>query len=717
MLQTILCLIALTLQYCGAVQEQTTLKLIVLVSKDNDAAAVWAKGDQLVPGALLAAQEVNSAMSTSVYGIEPSLLWINNCNVEDALLQISQELFYSNTPVLGIAGLSCDSVNDAITQLVGREEVGVVQLLGAFASSTEIQAERFKRFSVLPMLETRFDAMLEFMKALNWNRIGLVIGTKKSSVVEAFEKRLHGQTFEILARLQLEQRIEHTVNQLTSSTAKIIVAFLSPDEAAYLLSHAFNNSLTWPEYVWILPDLLTNEVNEDILKEMENVIFLRTELQPSDAEVSLISNQSYSSYLEKVVSDSFNPFTNLLYDLVWAFGLAANEALEEVNLAPTTTNSIATLNRNFTARMETILLQNSFSGASGEFSFRADRQLDKSIEILQVQNESFALIAARKTGQNTTLSKAFIQTVPKPRDTLDRVYEFIPIPVSATLTAATLLCVLFVTIMLVVFFYYWNEPEMRASSRALSLCIFIGCYLILIASLAHTISSSIVVGPSLCIIILLCAAIGMDFLLATVLAKTLRIAYIFASFKKTGKMWSDGHLLGIILVIIAGKSIILILWSTVDFYHIIDMQEVLIGSDNLPFYNVYQSCYSEQIGVWLFLEFAYSMIIGIALAVLAYKTRKIERENYKDTKKIYIFIVSLFTLCITFIAFWGIFRFVGERSASTILASIGLPAVPILCQVFLICPKIIPGINRHFRATTDTIIANNVSKDTETTNV
>ncbi len=711
----LLSVIAIAL-HCSLLQLSAAqpLKLIVLVStnsSDDATTPLWDRGEEIVPGALLAAQEVNNYMDGFTVEVAPVL--VESCNVNDAILKVVRELVYRDTPVLGVAGLSCENVKSAISSLVGRNEVGIIQLFGATLLSPTIhQAKDIShQFSVLPNLDTHIEALVELMAQLNWKKIGIVIGASESSAAaDAFQETVTKQSFQIEVDLRIQflvDQIEDSLLKLTSSTTKIIVAFLSPVEASELLCKAFNTSMTWPEYAWILPELTVNEMdhcndgNTNILKAMENVIFFRPKFVPSNANTAtLVSKQTYQSYVQKLASfsnNSFNPFANLVYDMVWGLSLALNASLQQGNVT-LPTNFIGSMNQDITERMEDKLLQMNFSGASGDFKFLPDRQLERTVEMFQVQNQSLVLIGVKCTACNTTFTGLINQ--PIPGDTLKVMYELIPIPVMATLTALTFLCVLFLTVELVLFICYWNEPEIQASSRLLSLCIFVGCYLILIGSLAHTISSGLTSGPSVCITISVAATIGMDLILATVLAKTLRIAYIFARFRKTGKMWSDTHLLGMILVIVAGKVIILIVWNTVDFYQIVDVMELKTVSGGVPHYNVYQACHSEQLGVWLFLEFAYSIVIGIALSVLAYKTRKIKRANYKDTKKINIFIVFLFGWCIVFLAFWGIFRFIGARDASTILASVGFPAVPLLCPVFLIIPKIVPGIKRSLSSRT-----------------
>ena len=718
----LLSVIAITL-HCSLLQlgAAQPLKVIVLVSTNSDATTPWARAEEIVPGALLAAQEVNGYMNG--FSLEVAPVLVESCNVNDAIVQVVRELVYTDTPVLGIAGLSCDNVNNAISSLVSRNEVSIIQLFGAVLLSPTIPKDTSHRFSVVPNLDTHIEALVELMDSMNWRRIGVVIGASESSTAAAdvFET-VTKQSFQIEIRVQLlglvdqieEHQIEDSLPKLTSSKAKIIVAFLSPAEASELLCKAFNMSMTWPEYAWILPELTINEMdhcndgNIDILEAMENVIFFRPKFVPSNTNTTLVSKQTYQSYVQKLASlsnNSFNPFANLVYDMVWGLSLAINASLQQGNITLPATNSIGSRNQDITKRMEDLLLQINFSGASGDFKFLPDRQLKRWIEIFQVQNKSFVLIGSKCTGCNTTLTGKIDNMIPN--DTLHVVYELISIPVMATLTAVTLLCALFLTVELLLFICYWNAPEVQASSRTLSLCIFVGCYLMLIGTLAHTISSGLKTGPPLCFTISVSATIGMDLILATVLAKTLRIAYIFARFRKTGKMWSDTHLLGMILMIVGGKIIILIVWNTVDFYHIVYLMELKTMAGSVPYFNVYQTCHSDQLGVWLFLMFAYSGVIGIALPVLAYKTRKIKRVNYKDTKKINLFIVLLFVWCVVFLAFWGIFRFIGLREASVILASVGFPAVPLLCPVFLIIPKIVPGIKRSLSSRTqDSVLFN-----------
>ena len=44
----------------------------------------------------------------------------------------------------------------------------------------------------------------------------------------------------------------------------------------------------------------------------------------------------------------------------------------------------------------------------------------------------------------------------------------------------TSLCFLYVTVIFILYIYFYNEPEIKATSVAVSLCMFLGCYLQLV---------------------------------------------------------------------------------------------------------------------------------------------------------------------------------------------------------------------------------------------
>ena len=201
--------------------------------------------------------------------------------------------------------------------------------------------------------------------------------------------------------------------------------------------------------------------------------------------------------------------------------------------------------------------------------------------------------------------------------------------------------------MLVIFIYYRNEPEIKASSYNLSFCMFLGSYSLLIGTLIHTLASGLVLNgparPAVCIITVATTSIGLDLVLTTLFTKTLRVYRVFTYFGKTGKAWSDRVLLLVIFVIVSGKILLLVAWSAVDTYHLEDV-ETYQKEALPPYYEVVQQCRCRYLTFWSLSVFFYSGITLMFLLLLAIKTRKIERKNFKDTKKVNAYILSLFIL-------------------------------------------------------------------------
>ena len=119
--------------------------------------------------------------------------------------------------------------------------------------------------------------------------------------------------------------------------------------------------------------------------------------------------------------------------------------------------------------------------------------------------------------------------------------------------------------------------------------------------------------------------------------KLLRVWKIFTFIGKTGKVWTDKVMLlfsGAILLI---KVLILTLWAILDTLNTID--KVFTNSDGNTV--LVRQCQSNNTILWGFLVFGYSGVLGTCLIIVAIKTRKIKRKNFKDTKKICLGIYTL----------------------------------------------------------------------------
>ena len=694
------CALAVTLQCLSAVVVAVQpLKILSIVSNSSGVdTPLWGRGEELIPGALLAAQQVNTNEDVlNGFHIEVVPLFVQDCSVSEGILKTVQELLSTDTPVIGVTGLFCPTLVETLSPLLSSREISLTQLSAAPFIDRVLEYKSSRVHNIVPGIQTKLDAMFDLMKALDWNRFNTVTVRPTTPLEDLYTKVIEMISNSKMkhSELQLDNSVENVIRLLKQSTARIVVAALPPETAADLLCHAYKNKMIWPRYGWIMLDLTVSESaqcgGESLLRAMENVIVLKSKFEQSKLN-TIRSNQYFRSS-----GFPFNPYTNVLYDSVWALALAVNSSLQTLhnnNLTLTAKTVFGTLSGEATQTIEYSLSKTSFNGASGEFK---NGQIQVSQEIFQIQNKSFILFGEKHLQDNTTFQLDLLDEM-RPQDDIPQIYEFIPLTVTVIMSVGIGLCIVFVTAMLILFFCYWRQPEVRASSRALSLCIFLGCYLLLNSALCTSVSWGIPVEPGVpvCVISVYGCIIGVDLILATVLAKALRIAYVFNKFKKIGKFCSDIALLAMITVIVSGKLILLAIWYTIDRHHLVDHPEVSTDDDGLLYYMVFQECSSQYLEVWLLLVLAYTTSIGMALVILAYRTRKIKRGHFKDTKKINGFFVSLIAIGFICIPLWVIFYLVEMYQASTYVATIGYTAVPIACQVFLIVPKVWPGLKKSF---------------------
>ena len=284
-------------------------------------------------------------------------------------------------------------------------------------------------------------------------------------------------------------------------------------------------------------------------------------------------------------------------------------------------------------------------------------------------------------------------------------YMLFPPLLTYFITVMTGACYLFTTVVLLLFICFRNEPEIKASSAWLSLCIFLGCYLILSGALNHFISSGEILTShasrvAICNIDMYFVSVGVDLLFTTLLAKVLRIWRIFTFHEKTGKQWKDPSLLGFIGIVIGVKIVLLAIWTLVDPYTR-TFDKILVHENVTDkVYKVKQQCESEYYSLWLVLIYGYSAIIGLILVGASIKTRKIKQENFKDTKKINILIASLIFMIILCASLWEILRAIGDSVASKIVVGLAYCMIVVLSEVFLFLPKILPAVLRQCNIST-----------------
>ena len=149
------------------------------------------------------------------------------------------------------------------------------------------------------------------------------------------------------------------------------------------------------------------------------------------------------------------------------------------------------------------------------------------------------------------------------------------------------------------FIFYLNKPAIKATSNTLSLCKFIGCYVLLASSLMHTITSGTITCRSKSLQTFLCmfsvsgTNVGMDIILAAVIMKTLHVHHIFKTLGTVSRISSDlGHFI-LFSSIVSVNIPMLIAWASLDAARLVDVKQIVFTTVP-PYIEVVQECQSKQ---------------------------------------------------------------------------------------------------------------------------
>ena len=280
------------------------------------------------------------------------------------------------------------------------------------------------------------------------------------------------------------------------------------------------------------------------------------------------------------------------------------------------------------------------------------------------------------------------------------------------------ICFTLVTANLVLYVYYRNEPEVKATSFTITMIIFVSCYimmlyLVLLASEQFNVLMSAKVKCAICLARSWINLIGIPgpLIVATVLIKMLRVYRIFRpnNFVRIGKLFSDPAVLCYILALQVPNVLVTLLWSTLDPYKN-DVSTIKTTNS----IQVLDTCKSKNIVLWPMMLMAYFILLDIVLITVAIKTRKIRKMHFKDTKKVNLLVYMIIILTIFLMSTWIITRIVSKTVYAELILHIGHTFMILITQGLLILPKIYPPLRRHVQRTKSKKLGSVTSHDSST---
>ena len=156
--------------------------------------------------------------------------------------------------------------------------------------------------------------------------------------------------------------------------------------------------------------------------------------------------------------------------------------------------------------------------------------------------------------------------------------------------------IILTTVILILFLYYREAPEIKASSPYLGLTMFLECFFLFASGVIEaTFPSVIHDGVFFCNVVQWSLGIGVHLILAPLFMRMLRVHRIFTYFGKLGKQWSDGVLFAGILALVGTTIIFLTVLQVVGTRNGVNFEMLVIPEGSFPYYEVVQASRSASI--------------------------------------------------------------------------------------------------------------------------
>ena len=690
--------------------ERPTLHLLALVPLAEHAGVSLQRpyhtGEELLSAAQLAVDKINTR-GDILTGFNLELVEANSetCNqslVTETPVNFVRRVTDGDLQIVGVVGLLCSTVTQAVSPLAGRPGIDLLQISAGAISPVFTNKEEYPHlYRMIPSSAVYNDAVLALMTEFKWGKISVVRDTvliQHTTTADDFVTKID-------KRNELDRAFFGEVTPTFPTTpiqsllpmrARIIYGSVTAYEARELLCESYQKLL---DFVWLFHDLSIEDLalhtakcdNETMRRALEGVFFLRYRLQPTP-NTTLVSGQTYTEYLMELADrmnvTQENHHADALHDSIWAFALALNNSVPgELELE----------RRNLTASLERNLRGVHFYGTLGEIAFNEEREVVTEVDIFHVRDgeEIYAGYYSPITGNIT------VQLPPERilSDEFERVIRLhLAFPVILYVITSAL--IVFTTVVLVLFIYYWNKPLIKATSPSLSLLMLAGCYMMYMAALVVATTEFVphTLFGRMCQVEIWFTTIGVQLIYSTLCMRLLRIyrIFFFRSFKDPGKICSNQALVALSFIPVLVTVILLVLWRVLN--PVDTAYEIPISQQNNDIKLSAPMCGASMTTIIWIVTITYGVngIPIVAVGILATLTRKVKISIFKDSKQVNTFVfLTVVSLCVWLpysLTFSAMFKY---PEAAICFGVFPYLVIPFLCKAFLFIPRI--WLSRHER--------------------
>ena len=712
------------------------LYVLVLVSfpDSRPGSSGFDGGLSSLPGARIARDEINNHSDIlegyHIELIEGNAEACSRLTAPDGLVNLVEYgLEAKCSPVVAMAGLICSSHTLELSRVISRGQVSLIALAVANSPIFELESDRYPHlWRFLGSASVYGEAALALMAKYDWRRIGVVHlngETFYNGIAEYFEVRLNqSDLFSFGVDASQKRSSLEAVNFIKENQITVIVLLMNPELVALILCTAYDEGLVYPHYIFLIFSL-THEIiirgahgpncmREKLTAALRGHIVTNTQDGHDDSSIILDTTgeeythfeAKYSQEVDRVKRDYFKShgvqpqlvdrivLATLLYDQLWSLALAINRSLPELERINMSLTHYTTHQQQVTHIIENHLSNLSFQGASGHVQFDSKRGVFTPIQLF-VSSESGQV---RRVGvynsQNTTDFHIDINSSDLPRDHLP--IQYIVLPLSWTVVAYVLSCgvALFTTVVLVLYLYYRDRKEVKATSPYLSILVFIGCYLLCMAAAVEaTIVSFVFSSRFLTLIVSLGVLLlvnGFGLILLTIFINMFRIYFFFFFWTKVKRFKAilrSCSLFFIVLLLSVLPNLVIIILILVEPP---DFKNSVIRKTNTVVYKIQASVASIH---FTYFFATYFGLFVILILFFAFRTRKLNYPNFKDTKKVIMF-TSIMIVCVGLsFPFYLTLRASGNEHLASLVYCTAVLFIATICLMMLYVPKLPPAIS------------------------
>ena len=710
----------------------------------------WEGGPAVVPAAMVARDLINTREDIlNDYTIH-FLVNDSGCNiVSKAITNFINGSFYSGKNIVGIIGPSCSEATLAIASLITDKQLSLLQVAPTATSPNLANTTLFPNtFRPLVSSLGYVNFYLDLIKNKDYRTVGALYELKRifyASLYSRFEHDLYSR-FENKTDVRLTSfgliDAQFPVSEIHSKI-RIIFVFASTKFSHELLCYAFQKDIIYPKYQFIFSNRNASEFvssiqirlggttyscsMENMTKAVYGVIFVDFSLIRNDKDNATVDTEiSYSDY-ENMYSKTRECHLKSLgltkavvthhhsnyFDATWALALSLNNSVPRLKERGMSLSDYRYKMPEITQIVREEMLKLSFEGMRGrvEFSETTHDGCNVTVfniyQLLDIDGDYVYSVVGE---YNPSWKEPFhfhpnAELLDQDSFDLNYMRPHVLLGVLIAVAAAFLFVVLLACHIASI---YWRKTKaVKAASPRLNHLIFIGCYLSLFGAVEYTTASVFanvaehhdVIFRVHCGILQWVGPMTYSLVFGTLGVKTLRIHLIFNKFNNilTGHL-GDKTLILIALLPLAVDVIINIVLSSTNSgeFHLLKGHDL----------EVLASCQYGHETIWIIYAVFHKGLLAVIVFYLAIVTRRVPKQEFKQTKSINILIFSLLILNGILQPLCFIFQdevFPWAVSISYLSFSLLSLGYVVLCILLLLLPPLIPPIKENcFKSITTT---------------